>query len=403
MNSYHMRCYVNNWLIDLPSGSIINQKNGEQKRLGEYQLKLLDVLTQYAGKVITRERLTALVWEKRIIGNNSLPNAIHALRIALEDDGKDQRIIKTIPKRGYLLEKEFCLFVEVEHDADEFLLQELSYDHPDSTANTSFKTALATISTATDAIFNHNPDNSFDNDRFDNDRSDNDNFDNNRFDNDGFTNDQLDNDSSNNHSLSTHRLNDANDTNNNKINVTPQLNSDTALIEDQTQVKVAPQPVTVNTKTKHHTSFLSPLFYLLLLTGIIFAGFSAYFISKKLESLNSYTIQTQHSNMLSRIKIYQIVRPQGVEDQGVIEHIQQRIDTALQRLNQQLVKQDANMSIYYSTLASTLNYTFSISNFCNKQELSMTIYHWRLNSSRLNDLIYRETARKLNELAPCSS
>lgn len=105
-------CAINNWLIDLPSGSIIHLVTEEHKRLGAYQLKLLDLLQQNPGKVFTREELTNQVWEGRVIGNNSLPNAIHALRAALEDDGKQQRIIRTVPKRGYVLDAEYCQQVE---------------------------------------------------------------------------------------------------------------------------------------------------------------------------------------------------------------------------------------------------------------------------------------------------
>lgn len=102
---------IHHWLIDHASGSLIHQVTGEQRRLGEYQLKLLQVLADHAGQTLTREELTNLVWERRVIGNNSLPNAIHALRLALEDDGKQQRIIKTVPKKGYILEAEFCQFI----------------------------------------------------------------------------------------------------------------------------------------------------------------------------------------------------------------------------------------------------------------------------------------------------
>ncbi|KAB8312466.1 transcriptional regulator [Erwinia endophytica] len=103
-------CVIHHWLIDISSSSLIHQLTGERRRLGEYQLKLLIVLVQNAGKIFTREELNSLVWERRVIGNNSLPNAIHALRVALEDNGKQQRIIKTIPKKGYILETEFCQF-----------------------------------------------------------------------------------------------------------------------------------------------------------------------------------------------------------------------------------------------------------------------------------------------------
>lgn len=118
MNSQTTLCYVNDWLIDMASGSLIHRKTGEQKRLGEYQLKLLESLITHAGRVLTREELTEQVWQQRVVGNNSLPNAIHALRLALEDNGKHQRIIKTIPKRGYLLEKAYCSFEDRHASSD---------------------------------------------------------------------------------------------------------------------------------------------------------------------------------------------------------------------------------------------------------------------------------------------
>lgn len=99
---------IHHWYVNFSSGTLLHQLSGEERRLGEYQLKLLLVLAENAGKTLSRDELTTLVWERRVIGINSLPNAIHALRVALEDDGKQQRIIKTIPKKGYILEAEYC-------------------------------------------------------------------------------------------------------------------------------------------------------------------------------------------------------------------------------------------------------------------------------------------------------
>ncbi|RPH29438.1 transcriptional regulator [Buttiauxella warmboldiae] len=106
--------FVNNWLLDYASGTLVHRHSGEVRRLGEYQLKLLDCLMQHAGQTLSRNELTSLVWERRVIGDNSLSNAIHALRSALEDDGKHQRVIKTIPKKGYLLDLDFCQLLEPE-------------------------------------------------------------------------------------------------------------------------------------------------------------------------------------------------------------------------------------------------------------------------------------------------
>lgn len=99
---------VNYWSIDMTSGFITHQITQEQKRLGEYQLKLVSALLEHTGEVLSREQLTLRVWQHRVIGNNSLPNAIHTLRVALGDENKQQRIIQTIPKMGYRIDPCFC-------------------------------------------------------------------------------------------------------------------------------------------------------------------------------------------------------------------------------------------------------------------------------------------------------
>lgn len=70
------------------------------------------MLLEHVGEILSRDEITNLVWHRRVIGNNSLPNAIHTLRIALGDENKQQRIIQTIPKMGYLLDPEFCEIIE---------------------------------------------------------------------------------------------------------------------------------------------------------------------------------------------------------------------------------------------------------------------------------------------------
>ncbi|HDS9463859.1 TPA: winged helix-turn-helix domain-containing protein, partial [Escherichia coli] len=69
-------------------------------------------LAKNADVVLSRSYLCAEVWKNRIVGGNSLPTAIHALRVAIDDDGKQQNIIKTIPKKGYLCNKEYVSFPE---------------------------------------------------------------------------------------------------------------------------------------------------------------------------------------------------------------------------------------------------------------------------------------------------
>jgi DNA-binding winged helix-turn-helix (wHTH) protein len=118
---------VNDWAIDAETGTLTHQVSNEKRRLGEFQLKLLLVLLSHAGEICPREMLINMVWKNRVIGPNSLSNAIHALRLVLGDDGKSQKIIRTIPKIGYLLSVDFCTpgekaLLESENNVEEEML-----------------------------------------------------------------------------------------------------------------------------------------------------------------------------------------------------------------------------------------------------------------------------------------
>lgn len=100
-----MSIVVNNWRMDSSLNALIHCETGEIRRLGEYHFILLETLAKNADVVLSRSFLMTAVWKNRIVGGNSLPTAVHALRVAIDDDGKQQEIIKTIPKKGYLFNK----------------------------------------------------------------------------------------------------------------------------------------------------------------------------------------------------------------------------------------------------------------------------------------------------------
>lgn len=102
-----MSIVVNNWRMDSSLNALIHCETGETRRLGEYHFILLETLAKNADVVLSRSFLMTAVWKNRIVGGNSLPTAIHALRVAIDDDGKQQEIIKTIPKKGYLFNKDY--------------------------------------------------------------------------------------------------------------------------------------------------------------------------------------------------------------------------------------------------------------------------------------------------------
>ena len=107
-----MSIVVNNWRMDSSLNALIHCETGETRRLGEYHFILLEILAKNADTVMSRAFLMSEVWKNRVVGGNSLPTAIHALRVAIDDDGKQQEIIKTVPKKGYLFNKSYLTFVE---------------------------------------------------------------------------------------------------------------------------------------------------------------------------------------------------------------------------------------------------------------------------------------------------
>ena len=63
---------------------------------------VLRYLVEHAGRVVTREELTKAVWPDVVVGDESLTHCIGEIRRAIAD--QDQRIIKTVPRRGYLMD-----------------------------------------------------------------------------------------------------------------------------------------------------------------------------------------------------------------------------------------------------------------------------------------------------------
>jgi TolB-like protein/tetratricopeptide (TPR) repeat protein len=62
---------------------------------------LLVHLLQNRERVVSKDDLTALVWRGRIVSDSTLTSRINSARIAIGDNGSDQRLIRTIPRKGF--------------------------------------------------------------------------------------------------------------------------------------------------------------------------------------------------------------------------------------------------------------------------------------------------------------
>jgi TolB-like protein len=61
---------------------------------------LLVHLIRHRGRVVSKDDLVAAVWQGRIVSESALFNRINAARTAIGDAGDQQRLIKTLPRKG---------------------------------------------------------------------------------------------------------------------------------------------------------------------------------------------------------------------------------------------------------------------------------------------------------------
>ncbi len=87
--------------VSLQSGEV--RKAGLRIRVQQQPMKLLEILLEHPGEVVTREELRSRVWPSESFGDfdQALNIAIGKLRSALGDAAESPRFIETLPKRGY--------------------------------------------------------------------------------------------------------------------------------------------------------------------------------------------------------------------------------------------------------------------------------------------------------------
>lgn len=97
MEQIIINCYQVNWLkAELVKGDTI-------KPIEAKHLVMLKLLAQANGNIVSQQQMLDVVWESTIVSPNTIQQAITQLRKLLDDDGRNQKAIKTHPKLGYSL------------------------------------------------------------------------------------------------------------------------------------------------------------------------------------------------------------------------------------------------------------------------------------------------------------
>ena len=87
--------------VDLTSGEL--RREGLKVKLQDQPLRLLVLLLENAGEVVTREELRSKLWpaDTFVDFDHSLNTAVRKLREALGDSADAPRYVETLARRGY--------------------------------------------------------------------------------------------------------------------------------------------------------------------------------------------------------------------------------------------------------------------------------------------------------------
>nr|WP_249735731.1 winged helix-turn-helix domain-containing protein [Pseudomonas sp. RC4D1] len=79
--------------------------------MGFSSSRILELLIDKVDSVVARDEIFAYAWPDRIVGQNSLNQAVSTLRELLSDED-NRSIIQTVPRRGYQFNSEFIVSSE---------------------------------------------------------------------------------------------------------------------------------------------------------------------------------------------------------------------------------------------------------------------------------------------------
>jgi TolB-like protein/tetratricopeptide (TPR) repeat protein len=94
----HVKFNFDNHILDTNLREL--RRNGQMIAMQPQVFDLLVHLLKYRDRVVSRDDLIALVWGGRIVSDSTLDSRINAARNAIGDNGKEQRLIRTIPRKG---------------------------------------------------------------------------------------------------------------------------------------------------------------------------------------------------------------------------------------------------------------------------------------------------------------
>jgi TolB-like protein/DNA-binding winged helix-turn-helix (wHTH) protein len=77
------------------------RRGGQAVRIEPQVFDLLLYLVRHRDRIVSKDELIEAIWQGRVISEAALSTCISAVRRAVGDSGESQRLIRTMPKRGF--------------------------------------------------------------------------------------------------------------------------------------------------------------------------------------------------------------------------------------------------------------------------------------------------------------
>ena len=86
---------------ELDTGLFELRRGGEQRKLEPRVFNLIELLVRNRERVVSRDEILAELWPGRVVTDATLSTCVKSARQALGDDGRAQRLIRTVQGRGF--------------------------------------------------------------------------------------------------------------------------------------------------------------------------------------------------------------------------------------------------------------------------------------------------------------